>query len=121
MNRTNIKVQKPSRRKPASGDIFALQLPDDRHLFGRVIYTDLSVDRAPMPGSYLIQIYDQISRAKKPESGEAHAGSSLASAFIHQLHALDERLLRNDRYSAPASQRRAQAILFPQVDWRVPR
>lgn len=34
MSTTNIQVLKPSREKPASGDIFALQLPDDQYLFG---------------------------------------------------------------------------------------
>lgn len=62
-----MRVLKPSRRKPASGDIFALQLPDGRYLFGRVIYADLPLENAPMPGSYLIYVYDHVSREKRPE------------------------------------------------------
>jgi hypothetical protein len=66
MSTTNMQVLKPSRKKPVSGDIFALQLPDDQYLFGRVIYADLPVEKAPMPGSYLIYIYDHVSRQKTP-------------------------------------------------------
>lgn len=66
MSETNIRVLKPSRQKPASGDIFALQLPDDQYLFGRVIYADLPSEKAPMPGSYLIYVYDHLSPEKRP-------------------------------------------------------
>jgi hypothetical protein len=66
MSSTNIRVLKPSRKKPADGDIFALQLPDDQYLFGRVIYADLSLENAPMPGSHLIYVYDHVSREKRP-------------------------------------------------------
>lgn len=66
MSETNIRILKPSRKKPASGDVFALQLPDERYLFGRVIFSDLPADKAPMPGSYLIYIYDHVSPTKSP-------------------------------------------------------
>lgn len=66
MSETNIRILKPSRKKPAAGEIFALQLADEQYLFGRVIFSDLPADRAPMPGSYLIYIYDHVSPAKSP-------------------------------------------------------
>jgi hypothetical protein len=37
---TNLRVLKPSRRKPRVGDVFAMRLPDEAYLFGRVVSTD---------------------------------------------------------------------------------
>ena len=39
--RTNLRVLKRSRKPPTPGDVFAMQLPDGRYLFGRVILADL--------------------------------------------------------------------------------
>lgn len=65
---TNLRVLKPSRKKPAAGDIFAMQLPDGSYLFGRVIGADLKdYNRAPMPGSYLIYVYNVRSSEKDPD------------------------------------------------------
>ncbi|WP_019876256.1 Imm26 family immunity protein [Sporichthya polymorpha] len=36
---TNLRVLKPSRKKPQPGDVFAMQLPDESFLFGRVVST----------------------------------------------------------------------------------
>lgn len=36
----NLRVLKPSRKKPKPGDVFALQLGEEPFLFGRVISTD---------------------------------------------------------------------------------
>jgi len=59
---TNLRVFKASRKKPQRGDIFAMQLPDESYLFGRVIGADLAPPRAPMPLSY------PISAAKPPRT-----------------------------------------------------
>lgn len=53
---TNLRVIKPSRKKPQSGDIFAMQLPDETYLFGRVIRTDAVSGFGP-PTAVLIYIY----------------------------------------------------------------
>lgn len=64
---TNIKVIKRSRTKRQAGDVFAVQLPDDRYIFGRVIGAELNHPRAPMPLSYLIYVYDIQSQVKQPD------------------------------------------------------
>ncbi len=63
---TNLQVMRPGRKKPVNGDIFAVQLRDGRFLFGRVVRADLPRDRAPMPGSYLVYVYDFLSESKAP-------------------------------------------------------
>jgi hypothetical protein len=56
---TNLQVIRPSRKKPLAGDIFTMLLSDDTYIFGRVIDADITEPgRAPMPGSYLIYVYD---------------------------------------------------------------
>jgi hypothetical protein len=56
---TNIQVIQPSRKGPRAGDVFAIRLPDDTHLFGRVIDADIEdPKRAPMPGACLIYVYN---------------------------------------------------------------
>lgn len=68
---TNLQVLKPSRRKPSAGDIFAMQLPDQSKLFGRVIGADLQeFNQAPMPGAYLIYVYRHRARSLQPERAE---------------------------------------------------
>ena len=47
-----------------AGDVFVMQLLDGSHLFGRVIGAELPSEQAPMPGSYLIYIYDHRSPDK---------------------------------------------------------
>lgn len=65
---TNLQVLKPSRKKPAEGDIFAMQLPEGSHLFGRVIGADLQgFNEAPMPGSYLIYVYRHRIESLQPD------------------------------------------------------
>jgi len=63
---TNLRVLRRSRRAPEPGDVFAMQLPDDRYLFGRVVATDLPSGRAPMPGANLVYIYRDRSETKEP-------------------------------------------------------
>lgn len=55
---STLRVLKKSRRKPVEGDIFRMKLHDDTYVFGRVVGADLNLDRAPMPESYLLYIYD---------------------------------------------------------------
>lgn len=68
---TNIQVIKASRKQPMSGDVFAIRLPDGSHVFGRVIDADIhDPKRAPMPGSYLIYVYQLRSASIEPEMSE---------------------------------------------------
>jgi hypothetical protein len=64
--RTNIRILQPSRKRLSAGDVFAISLPDDSFLFGRVIATDLPRERAPMPGANLVYIYDLRADAPEP-------------------------------------------------------
>lgn len=64
---TNIKVLKRSTRKPEAGDLFAMQLPDDTFIFGRVVGADLEPPLAPMPLAYLIYVYNLRSPVKQPD------------------------------------------------------
>ncbi|WP_460792938.1 immunity 26/phosphotriesterase HocA family protein [Nocardioides maradonensis] len=63
---TNLRQMKGSKKKPASGDIFVMQLPDERYIFGRVVGADLAPPLAPMPLSYLIYVYDVVSGTPAP-------------------------------------------------------
>lgn len=54
--RTNLRVLKPSRKAPRAGDVFVMQLPDDRYVFGRVMSTE-AMAGASMPGAILIYVY----------------------------------------------------------------
>jgi Immunity protein 26 len=68
---TNLQVLRPSRKKPLAGDIFAMLLPDETHIFGRVIDADITDPRkAPMQGSYLIYVYRHRSPVKQPDFAE---------------------------------------------------
>ncbi len=52
----NLQQLKSSRRKPRPGDVFAMQLPDDRFLFGRVIDTEAQPGFGPAT-AVLIYVY----------------------------------------------------------------
>jgi len=67
---TNLRVLQKSRAVPQRGDLFVMQLPDSRYLFGRVILADVPQDRAPMPGANLIYIYDRPSVTMDLESAD---------------------------------------------------
>lgn len=54
---TNLRVLKPSRKKPRAGDLFVMQLPDERYLFGRVVSTDAEI--GPMKDVILVYVYRQ--------------------------------------------------------------
>ncbi len=63
---TNLRVLKPSRTKPQAGDIFAMKLPDETYLFGRVIGAELEPPQAPTPQAYLIYVYRERSKTMEP-------------------------------------------------------
>jgi hypothetical protein len=68
---TNLRVLKPSRKKPTEGEIFAMGLPDGSYLFGRVIGADLrAFNEAPMPGSNLIYVYCHRAETLQPDLTE---------------------------------------------------
>ena len=55
--KTNLRLLKRSYKKRIPGDIFAMLLPNEQYLFGRLILSDLPAAKAPMPTSNLIYIY----------------------------------------------------------------
>lgn len=63
----NLRVIKPSRKKPRPGDVFAMQLPDETYMFGRVVGAELEPPQAPMPLSYLIYVYSERSQTMVPD------------------------------------------------------
>jgi hypothetical protein len=57
---TNLRVLAPSRKAPRPGDLFAMQLPDESFLHGRVISTEAKAGPS-MPGAILVYVYDSRS------------------------------------------------------------
>ncbi len=81
-----LRVLKKSRKKPEAGDVFVMQLVDERYVFGRVILANLPRGRAPMPGAYLVYIYAQPSDRKEPNRAALCASNLLIPpTFINQL------------------------------------
>lgn len=66
-DRTNLRVLQASRKKVRAGDVFAMQVPDETYLFGRVIGAELEPPRAPMPKAYLIYVYQGCSQTIEPD------------------------------------------------------
>lgn len=102
---TNLQVLKPSRKKPAAGDIFAMRLPDGSHLFGRVIGADLQdFNQAPMPGSNLIYVYRHRTKSLRPDIAELIPSQLLLPpVFINRMpwargyfQTVDQRPLRTE-------------------------
>lgn len=60
---TNIRILKPSRKSVEVGDVFVVQMPDDRYTFGRVI--DTGLEAAGFPNSILIYFYKHRSTTKE--------------------------------------------------------
>lgn len=77
MVQTNLKVLKRSNVPPKAGDIFVMQLPSDEYLFGRVILADAPRERAPMPCSHLLYIYDRRSAVPQAEISDLRPGRLL--------------------------------------------
>lgn len=74
---TNLRLIKRSRHVPARGDIFVMQLPTGKFLFGRVILAEPPRDSAPGPSTNLIYIYSSQSDLKKPDHQQLTANKLL--------------------------------------------
>ena len=64
---TNLQPIKRSRHVPARGDIFVMQLPTGKYLFGRVTLAEPPRESAPGPSTNLIYIYACQSDTKTPD------------------------------------------------------
>jgi hypothetical protein len=83
---TNLRVLKRSRKKPLPGDVFAMQLPEQTFLFGRVVGAELEPPRAPMPLSYLIYVYGERSQSMQPVLDELRPDRLLLPpVFINRM------------------------------------
>jgi Immunity protein 26 len=59
----NFERQRPSRTKLSAGDIFTMQVPDGRFLFGRVVRTDA---HCFAPGCILVYVFSYLSDQPTP-------------------------------------------------------
>ena len=117
---TNLRVIRRSRHRPSVGDVFAMQLPDDRYLFGRVIGADLDPPRAPMPGAYLIYVYRHRSTSKVPDWAALQADRLLLPpVFINRMPWTRGYFETVDN-QGPARERPAPATLLPSLERHVP-
>jgi hypothetical protein len=64
---TNLQQIKRSRHVPARGDIFVMQLPTGKYLFGRVMLAEPPRELAPTPSANLIYVYSWQSATKSPD------------------------------------------------------
>lgn len=60
---SNFRRRKPSRSRLHAGDVFAMQLPDGRYLFGRVVRTDTNCFA---PGCILVYVFRYLSNSPTP-------------------------------------------------------
>jgi hypothetical protein len=67
---TNLRFLRRSRKPLSAGDIFAMQLPNEFYLFGRVILVEPPYQKAPGPSCNLIYIYAAQSQVKAPDLNE---------------------------------------------------
>ncbi|MFC6092408.1 immunity 26/phosphotriesterase HocA family protein [Saccharothrix lopnurensis] len=82
----NLVAGTGSRKAVRPGDVFTLELADGRHLFGRVVGADLPRGRAPIPGAYLIYLYDAVSGSPEPDLARLRPDALLAPPlFINRL------------------------------------
>ena len=81
----NLQRIKATRSAPQAGDIFAMRLPDGRHLFGRVILADRPRESAPMPKANLIYVYDHVSEEISHPDELSTAGLLLPPIFTNNL------------------------------------
>lgn len=59
----NFQRRQPSRARLAAGDIFTMQIPDGRYLFGRVVRTDANCFA---PGCILVYVFRYLSHEQMP-------------------------------------------------------
>lgn len=64
---TNLRLLARSRHPPTRGDVFVMQLPSRKHLFGRVVLANPPRESAPGPSTNLVYIYSWQSEAKEPD------------------------------------------------------
>jgi len=81
---TNMRILKPSRKKPRAGDVFVLQMPDERYSFGRVISTAAMVS-GRMPAQ-LIYVFKTRSGSKDlPDRSELRCDRLLVPPMMTNL------------------------------------
>lgn len=79
---TNLRVLRPSRKAPRAGDVFVMQLPDDRFTFGRVVSTEAMAGPS-MRGAILIYVYRPRFDSKAlPERSELSPDQLLVSPMM---------------------------------------
>jgi hypothetical protein len=59
----NFRLLRPSRSRLHAGDVFTMQLPDGRYLFGRVVRTDANCFA---PGCILVYVFRYLSESPTP-------------------------------------------------------
>jgi hypothetical protein len=81
---TNLRVLKPSRKKPQPGDVFAMQLPDETFLFGRVVSTQAKWTLAAgADPAVLIYVYrERSSIAELPDGAVLKPSRLLVSPIM---------------------------------------
>jgi hypothetical protein len=65
--KTNLRIIKRTYRHPLPGDVFVMQLPNERYLCGRVVLADPSGETSPTPEAYLIYVYRHQFEDKRPD------------------------------------------------------
>lgn len=76
----NLKVQRCSRKPPAIGDIFSVELPDDSFVYGRVINPSANLGSATGILVYVFRCVSQSVRA--PETDELLISNLLVAPFV---------------------------------------
>ena len=74
---TNLRFLKRTNKRPMAGDVFRMQLPNMKNLFGRVIVADAAVERAPMPTSNLVYVFKGQSDSAVPDRSRLLPGNLL--------------------------------------------
>jgi hypothetical protein len=80
----NIRVIKPSRKKPIPGDYFVVQFPNDDYYFGRVISDQARWTIAKDANfAFLVYFYGGASRTRElPQSGTSRPGNLLVPPLM---------------------------------------
>ena len=81
---TNMRILKPTRKKPRPGGVFVLQMPDEMYSFGRVINTSAMVSGRIQ--SQLIYVFKVRSTTKElPEQSELRSDRLLVPPMMTNL------------------------------------
>ncbi|WP_332602558.1 Imm26 family immunity protein [Arthrobacter sp. S2(2024)] len=81
---TNMRILKPTRKKPRLGDVFVLQMPDDKYSFGRVVSTSAMVGGRIQ--SQLIYVFEIRSASKDlPARSELRSDHLLVPPMMTNL------------------------------------